>query len=79
MIITLKIILIIIALSCLFFGRLLFREYKLFNRDIETKSTSLGERVLVNGIIFIVAIILLFIILFNSVIISSNVQIETWI
>ena len=79
MIITLKIILVIIALSCLFFGRLLFREYKLFNKDIETKSTSLAERVLVNGLILIVAIFLIFLILFNFIVISSNVQIDTWI
>jgi hypothetical protein len=79
MIITLKIILVIITLSCLFFGRLLFREYKLFNKNIETKSTSLAERVLVNGLILIVAIFLIFLILFNSLIVSSSVQIETWI
>ncbi len=59
MVILLKIILGVFVLASIFFGRLLFSEYRLFNRDIETKNTSLAERILVNGIIFILGLILL--------------------
>ena len=37
----LKIVLSILFIASIFFGRLVFREYKLFNKDIETKITSL--------------------------------------
>ena len=79
MIIILKIILGLLSLSCLFFGRLVIREYKLFNADIETKSTSLAERILVNGIIFIILSVLLFILSFSIVTILSKIQIESLI
>jgi hypothetical protein len=77
MVIALKIILSIFALASAVFGRLLFSEYKIFNRDIETKNTSLIERILVNGIIFVVGVILVLIFLFSIYMIFSNIQIET--
>jgi hypothetical protein len=73
MAILLKIILGVVILASIFFGRLLFMEYKLFNNNIEFKNTSLAERILVNGIIFILGIILLSISSFSLISILSNI------
>jgi len=72
----LKIILGIISLASIFFGNLVIKEYKLFNRDIENKNTSVMERVLVNGLIFFILIIISLIFLFGILIISSKINIE---
>jgi hypothetical protein len=72
----LKIILGIISLASIFFGNLVIKEYKLFNRDIENKNTSAMERVLVNGLIFFILIIISLIFLFGILIISSKINIE---
>jgi hypothetical protein len=73
--ILLKIILGVLIIASLFFGRLLFQEYKLFNKDIEFKNTSLAERILVNGIIFIIGIIILSTISFSSILIFSKINV----
>jgi hypothetical protein len=72
----LKIILGIISLASIFFGNLVIKEYKLFNRDIENKNTSVMERVLVNGLIFFILIIISLIFLFGILMISSKINIE---
>ncbi len=74
MVILLKVVLGILILASIFFSRLLFAEYKLFNRDIEFKNTSLAERVLVNGIIFILGIILFSILSFSLIVIFSTIN-----
>lgn len=77
MVIALKIILSLFSLASAVFGRLLFREYKIFNKDIETKNTSLAERILVNGIILVIAAVLILVFLFSMYMIFSKIQIET--
>jgi Trk-type K+ transport system membrane component len=72
----LKIILGIISLASLFFGNLVIKEYKLFNRDIENKNTSVMERVLVNGLIFFMLIMIAGIFLFGVLMIFSKINIE---
>jgi hypothetical protein len=72
----LKIILGIISLASLFFGNLVIKEYKLFNRDIENKNTSVMERVLVNGLIFFILIMIAGIFLFGVLMIFSKINIE---
>jgi hypothetical protein len=74
----LKIVLGLVSLGCVFFGRLVIREYYLFNNNIEQKTTSLGGRILVNGIILILLLFLLFVLLFNILMIASNISIDTW-
>jgi len=74
--IILKIILVIISLSSLFFGNLVIREYRLFNNNIENKNTSLIERILVNGLIFFILIIILFIFIFGILILLSNISVD---
>lgn len=77
MVIALKIILSLFSLASAVFGRLLFREYRMFNKDIETKNTSLAERILVNGIILVIAAVLVLVFLFSMYMIFSKIQIET--
>lgn len=77
MVIALKIILSLFSLASAVFGRLLFREYKIFNKDIETKNTSLAERILVNGIILVIAAVLILVFLFSMYMVFSKIQIET--
>lgn len=72
----LKIILGIISLASLFFGNLVIKEYKLFNKDIESKNTSVMERVLVNGLIFFILIMIFGIFLFGVLMIFSKINIE---
>tara|TARA_B100000963_G_scaffold114749_1_gene99944 strand:- start:414 stop:653 length:240 start_codon:yes stop_codon:yes gene_type:complete len=76
--IALKIILITLFIASIFFGRLVFGEYKLFNADIETKNTSLAERILVNGLIFIVSILLLAIMCFSVYCILGKITFESY-
>jgi hypothetical protein len=76
MIVILKLILSIFSLASIFFGRLLLKEYKLFNKDIETKNTSLAERILVNGIIFLLFTVLVSIFFYCLIIIFSKVNVE---
>lgn len=76
MIVILKLILSIFSLASVFFGRLLLKEYKIFNKDIETKSTSLAERILVNGIIFLLFSLLISVFSFCLIIIFSKVNVE---
>lgn len=76
MIVILKLILSIFSLASVFFGRLLLKEYKIFNKDIETKNTSLAERILVNGIIFLLFSLLISIFSFCLIIIFSKVNVE---
>lgn len=73
-----KIILLILIFASLFFGRLVFREYKLFNKNIETKNTSLAERILVNGLIFFIFILLIFIISFSVYSILGKITFESY-
>lgn len=75
MVILLKIILGILSTACIVFGRLVFREYKLFNKDIETKNTSLGERILINGMILVIGFVLVSILLFSITSIFSTITI----
>lgn len=72
----LKIILGVISLASLFFGNLVIKEYKLFNRDIESKNTSVMERILVNGLIFFMLIMIAGIFLFGVLMIFSKINIE---
>lgn len=74
--ILLKIILSIISLASIFFGNLLIKEYKLFNRNIENKNTSVMERVLVNGLIFFILIMIVSIFLFGILMIFSKINVE---
>jgi hypothetical protein len=76
MIVILKLILSIFSLASVFFGRLLLKEYKIFNKDIETKNTSLAERILVNGIIFLLFSLLISVFSFCLIIIFSKVNVE---
>ena len=64
--------------ASIFFGRLVYTEYKLFNKDIETKSTSLLERILVNGLIFIIFSILAFLMSFSLYTIFGKITFETY-
>ena len=54
MIILLKTILGLFAIASIVLGSLAYREFRLFNKDAETKNTSLGERIVVNSILIIV-------------------------
>ncbi len=72
----LKVILGIISLASIFFGNLVIKEYKLFNRDIESKNTSIMERILVNGLIFIILIMIISIFSFGVLMIFSKINIE---
>ena len=74
----LKIVLSILFIASIFFGRLVFREYKLFNKNIETKSTSLAERFLVNGIIFIIFTILIFLMSFSVYSILGKITFQSY-
>lgn len=76
--IALKIVLVILFIASIFFGRLVYTEYKLFNSNIETKSTSLAERVLVNGIIFLISMILLSIIVFSVYCMFGKITFEPY-
>jgi hypothetical protein len=76
--ILLKIILGMLFAASIFFGRLVYTEYKLFNKDIETKSTSLLERILVNGLIFIIFSILAFLMSFSLYTIFGKITFETY-
>ncbi len=76
--IALKIVLVILFIASIFFGRLVYTEYKLFNYNIETKSTSLAERILVNGIIFLISMILLSIIVFSVYCMFGKITFEPY-
>ena len=76
--IALKIVLVILSIASIFFGRLVYTEYKLFNSNIETKSTSLAERILVNGIIFLISMILLSIIVFSVYCMFGKITFEPY-
>jgi hypothetical protein len=76
--IILKIVLGILFFASIFFGRLVYREYKLFNNNIETKDTSLAERVLVNGLIFLVFILLIGIMTFSLYSILGKITFESY-
>jgi hypothetical protein len=72
----LKVILGIISLASIFFGNLVIKEYKLFNRDIENKNTSIIERILVNGLIFLILIMIISIFSFGVLMIFSKINVE---
>jgi hypothetical protein len=72
----LKVILGIISLASIFFGNLVIKEYKLFNKDIENKNTSVMERVLVNGLIFLILIMIISIFSFGVLMIFSKINVE---
>jgi hypothetical protein len=74
----LKIIMGVLFLASIFFGRLVYTEYKLFNNGIEEKSTSLAERILVNGLIFFVFAFLLFLMLFSVYTIFGKITFESY-
>jgi hypothetical protein len=74
--ILLKIILGIISLASIFFGNLLIKEYRLFNKNIENKNTSVMERVFVNGLIFFISIMIVSIFLFGVLMIFSKINVE---
>lgn len=76
--IILKIVLGILFLASIFFGRLVYREYRLFNDNIETKDTSLAERVLVNGLIFLVFTLLIGIMFFSLYSIMGKITFESY-
>lgn len=76
--ILLKIILVMLFAASIFFGRLVYREYKLFNKNIEQKSTSLAERVLVNGLIFIIFTILALLMSFSLYITLGTITFESY-
>tara|TARA_Y100000389_G_C17468070_1_gene527539 strand:- start:3662 stop:3901 length:240 start_codon:yes stop_codon:yes gene_type:complete len=76
--IALKIVLAILFIASIFFGRLVYTEYKLFNFNIETKSTSFAERILVNGIIFLIFIILLSIVSFSAYCMFGKITFESY-
>tara|TARA_R110000772_G_scaffold41842_3_gene97711 strand:- start:6 stop:245 length:240 start_codon:yes stop_codon:yes gene_type:complete len=75
----LKIILGMLFLASIFFGRLVYMEYKLFNKDIEVKNTSLAERILVNGLIFLIFSFLLFLMTFSVYTIFGKITFESYI
>lgn len=74
--ILLKIILGIISFASIFFGNLVVKEYKIFNKDIENKNTSVLERILVNGLIFFILIMVILLFLFGLIMIFSKINIE---
>lgn len=76
--IILKIVLGILFFASIFFGRLVYREYKLFNNNIETKDTSFAERALVNGLIFLVFTLLIGIMCFSLYSILGKITFESY-
>jgi len=78
MVIFLKIIMGVLFFASIFFGRLVYTEYKLFNNGIEEKSTSLAERVLVNGLIFFIFSFLLFLMTFSVYTIFGKITFESY-
>lgn len=67
-----------LVFASIFFGRLVYIEYKLFNKNIEEKSTSLAERILVNGLIFLVFAFLLFLMCFSLYTTLGTITFESY-
>lgn len=74
--ILLKFILIIFSLSNVFFLKLLNKEYKLFNKNIETKNTSLSERILINTLILTIGIFIISFLSFSLISVFSEITIK---
>ena len=74
--ILLKFILIVFSLSNVFFLKLLNKEYKLFNKNIETKNTSLSERILINTLILTIGIFIISFLSFSLISIFSEITIK---
>lgn len=68
----------VLFFASIFFGRLVYTEYNLFNKGIEQKSTSLAERILVNGLIFFVFAFLLFLMAFSVYTIFGKITFESY-
>lgn len=68
----------VLFFASIFFGRLVYTEYKLFNNGIEEKSTSLAERILVNGLIFLIFSFLLFLMTFSVYTIFGKITFESY-
>lgn len=77
MYILLKIILGFFVLLSSAGGWLLFREFKLFNKNVETSNTSLFERMLINLVILIGFSVLITIFISSIIFILSNIIIQT--
>jgi hypothetical protein len=74
--ILLKIILAFFTIASSLGGWFLFREFKLFNKNIETSNTSLFERIMVNFFVFLGLSVVLTIIISSLIFMFSNIKIE---
>lgn len=75
MVILLKILLGVFASISLFASWFIFREFKLFNKNVETSNTSLFERIMVNLFIIVGFLLLIFVFVTCVFCIFSNITI----